>query len=414
MASAIDGKGRGRSVSSVRVRMARGTLVKMKPQTHVQHSPRGDLAITFSGGGARAAYQVGVLRGLARHVTGLRPVILTGESAGAINVAYLAAYPGALPEAIDELARLWSQLTVDQVFHVGPLSLGRNVLRWGARLMSGGAPGAPKVRGLLDTAPLRALLQQGLASNDGEIVGIAKNLERGSLKAIALTTINFSTGQTVTWVQGSEILDWERPLRRSVRTTLTVDHVLASAALPFMFPAVRLGNSWYGDGGVRLHAPLSPAIHLGARRILAVSTRYQPTHEEADRPAVYGYPAPAQVAGILLDAIFLDLIDQDALVLERLNRLLGLLPRQEWGDLRPVDLLVLRPSQDLDKLAAEFESRLPRGIRFLTRGLGGHETSRPALLSLLMFLPEYLQPLIRIGEADVEARRDEIRAFLTD
>jgi NTE family protein len=117
---------------------------------------------------------------------------------------------------------------------------------------------------------------------------------------------------------------------------------------------------------------------------------------------VYGYPAPAQVAGILLDAIFLDLIDQDALVLERLNRLLGLLPQQEWGDLRPVDLLVLRPSQDLDKLAAEFESCLPRGIRFLTRGLGGHETSRPALLSLLMFLPEYLQPLIRIGEADVE------------
>jgi hypothetical protein len=131
-------------------------------------------------------------------------------------VAYLAAYPGALPEAIDELARLWSQLTVDQVFHVGALSLGRNVLRWRARLMSGGAPGAPKVRGLLDTAPLRALLEQGLASNDGEIVGIAKNLERGSLKAIALTTINFSTGQTVTWVQGSEILDWERPLRRSV------------------------------------------------------------------------------------------------------------------------------------------------------------------------------------------------------
>ena len=380
----------------------------------VQDSPRGDLAITLSGGGARAAYQVGVLRGLARHLPRTRPVILTGESAGAINVVYLAAYPGALPEAVENLASLWSQLTADQLFRVGPLSLACNVLRWGTRLISGGAAIAPKVRGLLDTAPLRALLERSLAPVNGEIVGITEKLERGLLKAIALTTINYSTGQTVTWVQGGQILDWERPLRRSVRTRLTVDHVLASAALPFMFPAVRLGDDWYGDGGVRLHAPLSPAIHLGARRILAVSTRYQPTHEEADRPAVYGYPAPAQVAGILLDAIFLDLIDYDALVLERLNRLLGKLPRQEWGDLRPVDLLVLRPSQDLAKLAADCESRLPRGLRFLTRGLGTHETSRPALLSLLMFLPEYLQPLIRIGESDVEARLDEIAAFVTD
>ena len=218
----------------------------------------------------------------------------------------------------------------------------------------------------------------------------------------------------MTWVQGGQILDWERPLRRSVTTRLTVDHVLASAALPLMFPAVKLGNDWYGDGGVRLHTPLSPAIHLGARRILAISTRYQPTNEEADRPAVHGYPAPAQVAGILLDAIFLDLIDYDAMVLERLNRLLGMVPQQEWGDLRPVDLLVLRPSQDLARLAADYESRLPRGLRFLTRGLGTRESSKPELLSLLMFLPEYLQPLVRIGESDVEARLDEITKFVTD
>jgi NTE family protein len=341
-------------------------------------------------------------------------VIFTGESGGAINVAYLAAYPGALPEAIEDLASLWSQLTADQLFRIGPLSLAYNVLRWGTRLISGGVAIAPRVRGLLDTAPLRELLERSLAPVNGEIVGITEKLQAGLLKAIALTTINYSTGQTVTWVQGGQILDWERPLRRSVRTRLTVDHVLASAALPLAFPAVKLGNDWYGDGGVRLHTPLSPAIHLGARRIFAVSTRYQPTHEEADRPAVHGYPAPAQVAGILLDAIFLDLIDYDAQVLERLNRLLGMVPQQEWGDLRPVDLLVLRPSQDLAKLAADCESRLPRGLRFLTRGLGTHESSRPELLSLLMFLPEYLQPLMRIGESDVEARLDEIGKFVTD
>jgi NTE family protein len=341
-------------------------------------------------------------------------VILTGESAGAINVAYLAAHPGAFPEAIESLAGLWSQLTADQLFRIGPLSLAHNVLRWGARLISGGVAIAPKVRGLLDTAPLRALLERSLTPVDGEIAGITEKLQTGRLKAVALTTINYSTGQTVTWVQGGQILDWERPLRRSVRTRLTVDHVLASAALPLMFPAVKLGNDWYGDGGVRLHTPLSPAIHLGARRILAISTRYQPTHEEADRPAVHGYPAPAQVAGILLDAIFLDLIDYDAQVLERLNRLLGMLPQPEWGDLRPVDLLVLRPSQDLARLAADYESRLPRGLRFLTRGLGTRESSKPELLSLLMFLPEYLQPLVRIGESDVEARLDEITKFVTD
>ena len=338
----------------------------------------------------------------------------TGESAGAINAAYLAAHPGTLPEAVEDLTRLWKQLTADEIFRVGPLSLARNVLRWGTRSLSGGAAIAPEARGLLETAPLRALLERSFGPVGGEIVGIAKNLDRGLLKALALTTINYTTGQTVTWVQGGRILDWERPLRRSVGTRLTIDHVLASATLPFLFPAVRLGDDWHGDGGVRLHAPLSPAIHLGAERILAISTRYRPTHEEANQPAVHGYPPPAQVAGILLDAIFLDRIDDDALVHDRLNRLLEKLPREEWGELRPVDLLLLRPSQDLAALAAGCESCLPPGLRFFVRGLGAHETSKPALLSLLMFMPEYLQPLIRIGESDVEARLDEIAAFVTD
>src|SRR2546426_6050945 len=329
-------------------------------ETRIPPPPRGDVAIILSGGGARAAYQVGVLRGLRRHFPRARPLLLAGESAGAINAAYLAAHPGPPRGVVEALARLWSQLTADEIFRVGALSLARNVLRWGTRLMSGGAAIAPEARGLLDTAPLRALLERSFAPADGELVGIAKNLDRGLLKAIALTTINYSTGQTVTWVQGGRIRDWERPLRRSVGTRLTIDHVLASAALPFLFPAVRLRDDWYGGGGGGLHAPLSPGIHLGGERILAISTRYRPTHEEADQPAVHGYPPPAQVAGILLDAIFLDLIDYDALVLERLNRLLGKLARQEWGELRPVDLLVLRPSQDLARLAAGCEACLPR------------------------------------------------------
>ena len=375
---------------------------------------RGELAITLGGGGARAAYQVGVLRGLARHFPSLQPMILTGESAGAINVAFLAAHRGSFPEAVEGLVRLWSRLTADQIFRVDAFWLARNIVRWGIRLVSGGAAIAPQVRGLLDTAPLRALLERSLARPGGEIVGIAEKVQTGLLKAIALTTINYSTGQTVTWVEGGQIPDWARPLRRSITTRLTVDHVLASSALPLIFPAVRLADGWYGDGGIRLHAPFSPAIHLGARRILAVSTRYRQTREEADQPAIRGYPAPAHMAGILLDAIFLDLIDDDALVLERLNGLLAKLPQEHRGDLRPVELLVLRPSQDLDELAAGCESCLPRGFRFLTRGLGTRETSRPAFLSLLMFMPEYLEPLIRIGESDVETRLKEIAAFLAD
>jgi ribose transport system permease protein len=155
-----------------------------------------------------------------------------------------------------------------------------------------------------------------LGARDGGIPGIALNLENGQLRATALTTIDYATGDTVTWVQGSQIEDWERPLRRSVQTRVTVDHVMASAALPVLFPAVALGGSWHGDGGVRLHAPLSPAVHLGAHRILAISTRWRGSMPSPLRPPSSAYPSLAQVGGVLLNSVFLDLIDQDALNLQ--------------------------------------------------------------------------------------------------
>jgi NTE family protein len=189
---------------------------------------------------------------------------------------------------------------------------------------------------------------------------------------------------------------------------------MASAALPLLFPAVQLGKAWYGDGGIRLTAPLSPALHLGARRIMAISTRYHRTPAEEDTPNIYGYPPPAQVAGVLLNAVFLDLLDNDALRLERLNRLLESLPPEHRYGLEPVKLLVLRPSQDLGKLAGRFEARLPRSFRFLTRGLGTRETESPDVLSLILFQPDYVRALIEVGEADAEARAEEIEAFLTD
>jgi NTE family protein len=191
-----------------------------------------------------------------------------------------------------------------------------------------------------------------------------------------------------------------------------VDHVLASSALPFLFPAVQVDGAWYGDGGIRLTAPLSPAVHLGARRILAVSTRYARSRDEADRPAITSYPPPAQVAGVLYNAIFLDQLDSDAYQLRRINNLIAQLPKTQRDGLRHIELLMVRPSVDLGRLANEYEPELPRAFRFLTRGLGTRETRSNDLLSLLMFQNDYVTRLVELGEADAAARRPEIERFL--
>lgn len=376
-------------------------------------SSANDLAIVLTGGGARAAYQVGVLRAVARMQPEARFPIITGVSAGAINAIFLASYSGPLAAGMEELVGIWSVLRVSDVLDVDALRLARTVVRWGGRLVSGGGALAPKVQGLVDTAPLRRLLQRVVATVDGEIVGIDRNLQSSALRAIALLTINYSTGQTVAWVQGGEIQTWERPNRRSRRARLTIDHVMASSALPLVFPAIRIGEAWHGDGGIRLSAPLSPAIHLGARRILVISPRYQPTRAEADIPTISGYPPPAQILGKMMNSIFLDLVDQDASRLKRINELIVKVPEEERGSFRPINALVLRPSEDLAKLSAQYEPDLPKGFRFLTRSLGTRETSSPDFLSMLMFQPDYLQRLIAIGERDAEERRDEIAALFT-
>jgi NTE family protein len=373
---------------------------------------RGDLAVVLTGGGARAAYQVGVLRGIARHLPATRFDIITGVSAGAINAALLASRSSGLATTAEELVALWSALQLDDVFRVDLGSLAGHLVRWMARLTSGGVAKI-ETNGLVDTAPLAALLGRLLPRRPGgEIAGIAENVARCTPKAVALTTLDYRTGQTVVWVQGCGISLWERPMRRSVDSLLTVEHVMASAALPLFFPAIRLGDSWYGDGGIRLSAPLSPALHLGAQRILAISTSHRSGTVEADRPSVGAYPPPAQIFGHLMSSVFLDVIDQDALRLERSNRFLRRLPVDARESYRVVDLLVMRPSLDLGRLAGEYEARLPRAFRFLTRGWGTREESSADLLSLLMFEPAYLQRLIEIGERDAEARIDDVRAIV--
>ena len=369
-------------------------------------------AMVLTGGGARAAYQVGILRCLARHFPEADFPVLTGVSAGAINAAFLAASSTSLPETAERLTALWSGLSPEKVFRVDSWSLLRNTIRWGLRLGSGGFAAAPDVQGLLDTSPLRRLLTNALAADQGTVTGIADNLERGQLRAFATSTLGLSTGQTVTWVQGCQMEDWERPGRVGLRARITVEHIMASSALPLLFPAVKLGDAWYGDGGVRNHTPLGPAIHLGADRILAVSTRHPRSRAEVESTHIADYPPPAQVAGVLLNAIFLDAVDQDALQLERINRLIPHIPQEKRGALRPIKLMVLRPSVDLGRLAADFEPRLPGAFRFLTRGLGTHKIRSPDFLSLLMFQPDYLASLIEIGEKDAEARMGELEAWM--
>lgn len=373
-----------------------------------------DLALVMSGGGARAAYQVGFLRGLARFYDELHFPVITGVSAGAINAAYLASEHASFHTKAEALARIWENLDIEQVYRVDTPSVLRYALGWGVRLLMGRASHSVHLQSLVDTSPLMEMMKSNLRTEHGVLTGIAENIRRGNLRAIAITASSYSTGRSVTWIQGREIHNWERAHRKSMITNIHLNHILASASLPMFFPAVHVDGGWYGDGGIRLTAPLSPAIHLGGRRILAISTRYLRGDHEREVPNIDVYPPPAQVIGAMFNAVFLDLFDNDALRLQRINDLIEHLPDGHNGDLHPVKLLLLRPSHDLGKLANEFEPNLPRAFRFMTRGLGTRETRSNDLLSLIMFQPDYIHHLLEMGCNDAIARIDEIRDFLQD
>ncbi len=373
-----------------------------------------ELCLALGGGGARGAYQVGVLRAVADRYPDLEVPLITGVSAGSINAAHLANHTGGFREKVEDLVGLWSDLTIDQVFRVSPWDLAGHLARWGLELsLLGGSERAEHVRGLVDTTPLADFLDRHLACVEGRLCGIERNLAEGRLRAVALPTTSYATGRTITWFEGRGVEPWERPNRRGLPCELRLEHVLASSALPFFFPAIEVEGQWYGDGGLRLTAPLAPAIHLGAGRILAVSTRYGRSSAEAAELDFQGYPPPAQIAGILLNAIFLDLLDHDAAHLERINDLLAQLPSGGASPFRRVGLFVVRPSVDIGRLARRHEPKLPRAFRFLTRRLGTQRSRTSDLLSLVMFEPGYLQRLMDIGERDARERLDELAAFLT-
>jgi NTE family protein len=371
---------------------------------------RSNTALVLSGGGARGAYQVGVLKYIAKQRPLLRFPILTGVSAGAINANFLAGSASAFDVAVDSLADHWLSLSTDHVFRTDLPSLASNALRVLLNLGSGGSPLAPRVQGLVETQPLRRFLE-GLIDADA----VSENIAAGRLRALAISATAYDTGRTVTYIQGEPWLQtWERVRRLAVHDRITLDHVMASAAIPLFFPAVKVGNRYFGDGSLRQSHPLSPAIHLGADRILAISSRWRApvTEPEPDHTAVY--PPAAQVLGLMLNSIFLDNLDVDAERLRRINHVLARVPdsRRWLLSERPVRLLVLRPSSDIGRVAAQYEQLIPRSLRYLLRGLGTRRISSSDLVSYLMFEAEYLEHLIRLGERDAERSWLKIRRFL--
>ena len=371
----------------------------------------GGTALVLTGGGARGAYQAGVLAGIAdRGGDDLSFPIITGVSAGGINAAGLASHRGSFGERTDHLREAWLQLDVGHVFRSGFGSIGGSLVRWATKIGSGGRVPLT-VHGLLDTKPLRNYLRSVI-----DFSGIGDNIAAGRLQALALSVTGYATGRTITFVQGAEgIPGWVRARRRSRHGRIGVEHVMASTALPMIFPAIQLGDEFFGDGSIRQSAPLAPAVHLGASRLLSISVRYPASENEREVPQIRGYPPPAQILGMIMHGVFIDALENDAERLERINRTLALLPAgtRHPDGLRPIEILLLRPSRDLGKMSADLIGCLPRSLRLLARGLGASRTTTPDFLGYLLFERPYVERLMQLGFDDARARWDDIERFLS-
>jgi NTE family protein len=370
--------------------------------------------LVLTGGGARAAYQVGVLRALSHILPRGCPnpfPIVCGTSAGAINAAALAASATDFHRAVRRLLLVWKFFHAEMVYRTEPSAVLKTGLHWLAALLAGGL-GRNNPRSLLDNSPLRGLLSKFL-----DLENIQRSIDTGVLRAVGVTMSGYTSGHSVTYFQGVPGLpEWRRARRIGLAGTIEMDHLLASSSLPFIFPAVRVHREYFGDGSMRQIAPISPALHLGADRVLVIGVG-RPASERTERFRVEGYPSLAQIAGHALNSIFLDTLEVDLERLQRINRTLSLIPPEARSrseiPLRIVDTLVIRPSQELDAIALRFAHTLPRSIRWLLRGLGGTRRGGGNLISYLLFEPEYCQALINLGYHDTMGRREEVEKFIT-
>lgn len=375
---------------------------------------RPKVGLIMTGGGARAAYQVGVLRALSellpRHARNPFPIIC-GTSAGAINAAVLAADGSNFHHGVRRLMTVWKNFRVHHVYRADPVGAIRNSSRWVFTALTGGVFTRRPVS-LLDNSPLVELLRRHL-----DFAAIQKSIDSGDLIAFSVTCSGYTSGQSVTFYQGrADLQPWNRARRIGVTMPITVDHLVASSALPFIFPPVHINREYFGDGSMRQIAPVSPALHLGADRLLVIGAGRQREQRQEERVKVTAYPSLAQIAGHALNSIFLDSLEVDLERLQRINRTIEIIPREVLAranyPLRRVDFRVIAPSEELEKIASRYSGELPRTIRVLLHMVGGLRRSGSNLLSYVLFEKSYCRALIQLGYRDTIARKDDLLAFL--
>ncbi len=369
-------------------------------------------ALVLTGGGARGAYQAGVLKYIAENIPNAHFETLVGSSSGAINIAGVASFGGRIPEAGPQVAALWSQLQMNEVFRTDILSLGGTGMRWLYDMTAGGLVGKPAAHFLVDTKPLRRLLERIYRPEQ-----VKNALADGSLRTVAVSATEVYTGNLVTFMQTNSFKPWHRARRHAVATELSVDHVMASAAIPLLFPSVPIGKRQYVDGCIRSTSPLGPATRLGAEKILAVGVRryyMRETGNFTDAPLDKKEPQPsaAQLGALVLNSLFAEALDADVEHLERLN---SMLPENTGKPgMRKIDVMVIRPSEDLGELAKHFRDKVPTVVRYLLRGMGSEQGESSDILSYLLFVPAFLEALVSLGYSDARAEHDRLAEFFRE
>lgn len=373
-----------------------------------------DIGLVLPGGGARCAYQVGVLKAIAELMPRGAPnpfPVISGTSAGAINSVVLATRARRFQHAVADMERVWGNFRTHHVYRSDSPTMIKSSLKWLFSIVTGGLGGAPP-KSVLDNSPLRALLARYI-----KLSHIRDSINRGLLDAIAVTAAGYGSARSVSFYQGLEKFDpWKRVRRIGVPAEITLDHVMASVAAPLVFPPVLIGREYFGDGAMRQATPLSPAVRLGAGRLLVIGVRNEEPDPVPGRDEVVPFPSFGRIAGYMLDALLMDGLSSDLERLARLNQIVNGQPGKvltgDFEGLRSIDTLIMMPSQDIRDIALRHLHEMPRPVRILMRSLGALNYGGRQLVSYLLFESGYTRELISLGYSDAMERRQQIDDFM--